>query len=432
MGSIVISIPADADQLALPKNIGEKEEPKLSIFATIVSNLRKLQKSEQDMRKLLHSVKVAIALVLVSLLYLLDPLYKQVGENAMWAIMTVVVIFEFYAGATLSKGLNRGLGTILGGAMGFSAATFAQEVGGMGKGNAIIVGFSVFIFGGAATYSRLVPRIKKRYDYGAMIFILTFNLVVVSGLRAENVLELARERLSTIGMGFAVCIFISLLVFPTWASDELHHSTAHKFQVLADSIEEFLESYFRLDKENLKDDQPSSISSRCKSVLHSKSKDESLANFAKWEPWHGKFGFYYPWNKYLQVGELLRDLATMVLSLKGSLQSPRQPSSSLRQSVKEPSEAVGLSLAWSLRELGESLMKMRRCPQENVILPKLKSMRLELSSMVSPVSNFGPLENVEGLAIASFVFLLTEMLEKVEELAKEVEELGELAGFHSK
>ncbi|BFG43180.1 hypothetical protein CerSpe_294540 [Prunus speciosa] len=431
MGSIVISIPADVE-LALPKNIGEKEEPKLSIFATIVSSLRKLQKSQQDMRKLLHSVKVAIALVLVSLLYLLDPLYKQVGENAMWAIMTVVVIFEFYAGATLSKGLNRGLGTILGGAMGFSAATFAQEVGGMGKGNAIIVGFSVFIFGGAATYSRLVPRIKKRYDYGAMIFILTFNLVVVSGLRAENVLELARERLSTIGMGFAVCIFISLLVFPTWASDELHHSTAHKFQVLADSIEGFLESYFRLDKENLKDDQPSSISSRCKSVLHSKSKDESLANFAKWEPWHGKFGFYYPWNKYLQVGELLRELATMVLSLKGSLQSPRQPSSSLRQSVKEPSEAVGLSLAWSLRELGESLMKMRRCPQENVILPKLKSMRLELSSMVSPVSNFGPLENIEGLAIASFVFLLIEMLEKVEELAKEVEELGELAGFHSK
>ncbi|CAL9023754.1 unnamed protein product [Prunus brigantina] len=431
MGSIVISIPADVE-LALPKNIGEKEEPKPSIFATIVSNLRKLQKSQQDMRKLLHSVKVATALVLVSLLYLLDPLYEQVGDNAMWAIMTVVVIFEFYAGATLSKGLNRGLGTILGGVMGFSAATFAQEVGGMGKGNAIIVGFSVFIFGGAATYSRLVPRIKKRYDYGAMIFILTFNLVVVSGLRAENVLELARERLSTIGMGFAVCIFISLLVFPTWASDELHHSTAHKFQDLADSIEGFLESYFRLDKEYLKDDQPSAISSSCKSVLHSKSKDESLANFAKWEPWHGKFGFFYPWNKYLQVGELLRELATMVLSLKGSLQSPRQPSSSLRQSVKEPSEAVGLSLAWSLRELGESLMKMRRCPQENVILPKLKSMRLELSSMVSPVSNFGPLENVEGLAIASFVFLLTEMLEKVEELAKEVEELGELAGFHSK
>ena len=50
------------------------------------------------MRKVIHSVKVAIALVVVSLLYLLDPLYNQVGDNAMWAIMTVVVVFEFFAG----------------------------------------------------------------------------------------------------------------------------------------------------------------------------------------------------------------------------------------------------------------------------------------------------------------------------------------------
>lgn len=49
------------------------------------------------------------------------------------------------AGATLSKGLNRGLGTILGGGLGYFAAVFAREVGGVG--NAICVGTSVFIFG---------------------------------------------------------------------------------------------------------------------------------------------------------------------------------------------------------------------------------------------------------------------------------------------
>lgn len=83
----------------------------------------------------------------------------------------------------------------------------------------------------------MVPKIKRRYDYGVMIFILTFNLVVVSGLRADKVMELARERLSTIGMGFAVCIFTSLLIFPIWASDELHNSTATKFEILACCIE---------------------------------------------------------------------------------------------------------------------------------------------------------------------------------------------------
>lgn len=91
--------------------------------------------------------------------------------------------------------------------------------------------------GAVATYCRLIPSIKRRYDYGVMIFILTFNLVAVSGLRADKILELARERLSTIGMGFAVCIFISLLIFPMWASDELHRVTSSNFDKLACCIE---------------------------------------------------------------------------------------------------------------------------------------------------------------------------------------------------
>lgn len=96
-----------------PPSKEEKKEPKaLSFVHNIVSHTReKITSNKQDVRKLIHSAKVGIALVLVSLLYLLDPLYDQVGDNAMWAIMTVVVIFEFYAGnyyflSTLNKILD--------------------------------------------------------------------------------------------------------------------------------------------------------------------------------------------------------------------------------------------------------------------------------------------------------------------------------------
>jgi len=58
----------------------------------------KQMQRDQDTSKMIHCTKVGISLVLVSLLYLLNPLFKQVGENAMWAIMTVVVMFEFSAG----------------------------------------------------------------------------------------------------------------------------------------------------------------------------------------------------------------------------------------------------------------------------------------------------------------------------------------------
>lgn len=97
----------------------------------------------------------------------------------------------------------------------------------------------------------------------------------------------------------------------------------------------------------------------------------------------------------------------------------------VRESIKEACEEVGSSLASTLKELGESMKKMRKCKTE---VQKLKSVRIELSEVTSP-SRLTQLENADGLAIASFVFCLMAMVEKLEELAKEVEELGELASF---
>lgn len=51
-----------------------------------------------DPRRVIHAFKVGLSLTLVSLLYLLEPLFKGIGQNAIWAVMTVVVVFEFTAG----------------------------------------------------------------------------------------------------------------------------------------------------------------------------------------------------------------------------------------------------------------------------------------------------------------------------------------------
>ena len=47
-----------------------------------------------DPRKVIHCLKVGMALTAVSLFYFMRPLYKGLGGNAMWAIMTVVVVLE--------------------------------------------------------------------------------------------------------------------------------------------------------------------------------------------------------------------------------------------------------------------------------------------------------------------------------------------------
>lgn len=85
----------DATVISIPKednNSSHKQKNEIMCF------LVEPFKGMPNKRHVIHSIKVGIALVLVSLLYVSDPLFEQVGENAMWAIMTVVVVFEFSEG----------------------------------------------------------------------------------------------------------------------------------------------------------------------------------------------------------------------------------------------------------------------------------------------------------------------------------------------
>lgn len=136
---------------------------------------------KEDPRRVVHSLKVGLSLTLVSLLYLMEPLFKGIGKNAMWAVMTVVVVMEFtvgmynitlfsynfsltfiiniyicsdhiviiyvmiITGATLSKGLNRGLGTLLAGLLAFLIEYVADVPTEIFR--AILVGFAVFLLG---------------------------------------------------------------------------------------------------------------------------------------------------------------------------------------------------------------------------------------------------------------------------------------------
>lgn len=88
-------------------DMGEGEGKRFSLIRSyFLPSLREMGR-KTDRRRVIHSVKLGLALVFVSLLYLINPMFKQVGENAMWAIMTVVVMFEFYAGFSLSFSLTR-------------------------------------------------------------------------------------------------------------------------------------------------------------------------------------------------------------------------------------------------------------------------------------------------------------------------------------
>lgn len=84
-------------------------------------------------------------------------------------------------------------------------------------------------------------------------------------------------------------------------------------------------------------------------------------------------------------------------------------------------------------ELGDSIRHMKRCRAKNLIT---QCMRQELSLLVNlhnnNNNNNNSTDNESNLGLASFIFQILEMVDKVELLATKVEELGEIAHFHNK
>src|ERR1044072_37784 len=97
--------------------------------------------------------------------------------------------------------------------------------------------FLLFCAAAIASFIRFFPKVKTRYDYGMLIFILTFSLISVSGFRDDEVLEMAHKRLSTIFIGGSACVMISIFICPVWAGEEFHYSIAEKLEILGDFLE---------------------------------------------------------------------------------------------------------------------------------------------------------------------------------------------------
>ncbi|KAK1379119.1 Aluminum-activated malate transporter 12 [Heracleum sosnowskyi] len=288
---------------------------------------------------------------------------KGIGSNAMWAVMTVVVVLEFTAGATLCKGLNRGLGTLVAGSLAFLMEFIATEYG--KTFGAIFISAAVFVIGAAATYMRFLPDIKKNYEYGVVIFLLTFNLITVSSYRVENVLKIAYDRFYTIAIGCGICLVMSLLVFPNWSGEELHNSNVSKLEGLAMSIEACVSRYFKDQEEepdisrDESEDDP--IYMGYKAVLDSKSYDATLAKHASWEPRHSRHCYRYPWQQYVKLGAVLRRFGYTVVALHGCLETEIQTPRSVRALFRDPCTQLAGEVSKTLMALADSIRKRRQC-----------------------------------------------------------------------
>ncbi|KAF8667399.1 hypothetical protein HU200_053082 [Digitaria exilis] len=383
--------------------------------------------ARDDPRRVAHSLKVGLALTLVSVLYY-TPLFNGWGETTIWAVITVVMVMEFTVGATLSKGLCRVLGTLAAGLVGVGAHLVADLCG--GKGEAILLAVFLFLAASAATFSRFIPEVKERYDYAMAIFILTFSLVTVSSYREDpgDLIELAHERITTILVGVAICLFTTLFVFPIWAGEDLHELAAGNLDSLAEFLEGMGSECFGENSscENL---EGKAFLQVYKSVLNSKAKEDSLITFAKWEPIHGKFRFRHPWNQYQKLGALCRQctssmdaLASFVITLKKAQCPEANPVLCLK--IRATCAAMSLHSAKALRGLSLTVRTMTGpSPINNDVSTATKAasdFRAELSEDVALL---------QVIHVAIVASLLSDIVIQIEGITESTNSLARLARF---
>ncbi|GAB4824612.1 hypothetical protein Ancab_007485 [Ancistrocladus abbreviatus] len=293
--------------------------------------------AEDDPRRVIHSIKVGIAITLVSLFYYFEPLYEGFGVSAMWAVLTVVVVFEYSVGATLGKGVNRVVATIFGGLL---------------------------------------------------------------GVGAHRIACLWEDKVEPIILG--------LFVF----------------------LQEFGVEYFRTTGGGISDEKKESME-EFRAVLVSKNIEDSLVNFANWEPRNGWFRYRHPWTQYQKIGNLARHCACIIDVLNDYLHAESQARKEVKSRFEEICTRMSSESGKALKELSWAINTMTQPPSSTK--SHIEASKLAAKDLNSTLGMrfWKDNEFSEVMPVATVASLLVDVVASAEKIAESVHELATLANFKS-
>ncbi|XP_031130293.1 aluminum-activated malate transporter 8-like [Ipomoea triloba] len=374
-----------------------------------------------DPRKLTHCVKVGLALTLISLLYYFNPLYDAFGQSGILAVLTVFSVFEFTVGETLSKCFNNVLATLLAASLGIGVVYLTQLLGQVGQ--PFILGTVIFILVALSNLARFFDPIENKYNDGVMVFILTFIMIAISGDRVEKIWKMCYQRVLAVIIANAICIIISIIVFPVWAAENLPNLVADNIDKVAKSLEEF----GKADEESV--DKAYDDDKDYEDVINSKDSEKSLAIHAWWEFDPCGFGFGNPWDQYIKVGDLVRECASHIQSLSCLAASEsHQAPTELARRMKEACTVIYSESIKALRELSSTIKTMTHPSPD--ITTHLESAKAAIADLQASLQLDANAQNLRALDEALIIIKLTAGVDKIWEATQELSENPLRAPLH--
>ncbi|KAG6438376.1 hypothetical protein SASPL_103317 [Salvia splendens] len=402
--------------------------------------LREMGRS--DPRKVVFAIKMGFCLSLVSVLIFFKEPSTFITQNYFWAMLTVVLVFEFSIGATLNRGFRNSLCR----STESRHRRAVRESWRMARIHCCSL----------ASYLKLYPAMKQ-YEYGFRVFVLTFCLMLVSG--TSNFFQTAVTRSLLIAVGAGVCLVVNVCVYPICVGEDLHKLVVENFKGVAGSIEGCVNMYlqcveysripskiliFRASDDPLYKGYRAAVESTCQ--------EETLFGFAVWEPPHGRYKMYRcPWSEYVKASSESRQAfkdgiqrvgteGAKVLRMLGDEVEKMEKLSAGDpnwEATKPPEKAVDPDLLQELRDneerhasLGDgahlrSTQTMRN-PEEQSMWPSHLSVIGDALLNEHEVRTY---ESASALSLANFTSLLIEFVARLQNLVNSFKELSEKVKF---
>ncbi|KAL2612018.1 hypothetical protein R1flu_023710 [Riccia fluitans] len=335
----------------------------VNFFSWIIGLIRRyLKRIYDEATKSAQPAKAGLAAALCSVLCFAPPPFDMFNKNGVWAVVTADVVLEANVGLTISKGLNRTLGTLAAAVLALGVNYYAVNLGAYEP--FYIMGW-VFFGAALATMFKFRRPFKDRWNYAVAISMITFHILILSKSEHKDKIVLPLIRLATIVIGFLTMSLVNLGIAPKYAGSGISELIAKNFERAGTAMERCVTFYLEGKVLDQVGDiltgrkQDDSVHTTFTEMVAADAECDKLLKAVPFEPCHGRFFYQYPWHLYTDVTDNLRYTLYDVIALDSCLRAEIQAPGELRKICKDEFEGIGKECAEVFRLLGESIRNMK-------------------------------------------------------------------------